>query len=59
MIEAVLPGTSMPARTYEPAVSLPLESTRTELVPVSSLENVPSCVPGPAASMEAQAEDVR
>ena len=46
MIDAVLPGTSMPARTYEPAVSLPCESTRTELVPVSSLENVPSCVPG-------------
>ena len=52
-------GTSMPARTYGPAESLPCESTRTALEPVISLENEPSCVPGVAARMEAHADDVR
>ena len=49
----------MPARTYGPAGSLPLESTRSGLVPVRSVVTVPSCVPPEAASIEAQAEDVR
>ena len=59
MIEAVVPGTSTPARTYWPAVSVPCESTRSELVPVRLFVTVPSCVPGVAASIEAQADDVR
>ena len=59
VIAAVLDGTSMPARTYGPYGSLPLDSTRSGLVPVRSLVTVPSCVPPVAASIEPQAEDVR
>ena len=59
MIDALAPGRSTPARTYRPAPSLPCQSTRSDVVPVRSLENVPSCVPDGAASIEAHAEDVR
>ena len=38
---------------------MPCESTRNELAPLRSLVTVPSCVPGEAASIEAQADDVR
>ena len=51
MIAAVALGTSTPARTYAPVLSVPWPRTRSELAPgpVKSLVIVPSCVPVEAA----------